>query len=88
MHRVGFIVATLIWLAVAAPAADKMDKIPVQIHLFRVTQQITTPQSTLATLMSNLVKEVFTTSLSNLSTDPTTKILSLYGSMEGQDAHL
>ncbi len=88
MHRVGFIVATLIWLAVAAPAADKMDKIPVQIHIFRVTQQITTPQSTLATLMSNPVKEVFTTFLSNPSTDQTKKILSLYGSTEGQDVHL
>ncbi len=80
------ILLTFLLLTQCAPASDKMDKIPVNISLFRDTHPITVQAYTLGTLMSEMPTGLFTTSLLNLQMEPTTKIHSLFGLTEDQAA--
>jgi hypothetical protein len=87
MNKLIFL-ALLLTVALTAPAADKMDSVPVGFRLSRAILPPITPVSTPAILTSRTPIVLFTTSLSNRSMALTTKTQSLSGSTEDQDAAL
>jgi hypothetical protein len=80
-----FLVA-LLALTLAAPAKDKLDRIPVFNLLCRDTPALTTLASTQAILMLETQVESFTTCLLNQQMELEIKIQSSYGSTEDPDA--